>query len=574
MNFKKLILSNFLLISIPLTVLSCENKSSNSALTISDYEKLKKYSITETRHLNYDRFFKLATYLANDESPSIYFSRNAGQFYNTSFYLLSLELSKLKEHVNKKILYLMNEEVYNPENSISRFNFENILNEYGDILKTEDGQLGIVSNTKYLTNNKTDISYANFVDSKHELEQYINYLALNNNKKANVIMCDISFDDLDDATRNKLFKVAKKIILLPDGNAQPFKFINNDYLNWVKTEKDVLSEEQIQKQFIEFVNSDKETLDMNYHNLYRLKNYIEIYNIDGRYIDFFNNEIENLNKSEYKIDVYDFPINVNKSYLDKGYNFDFNKVISLYDDINKLSNKSLLELLDKPQEYDKNKKNLIYLGSSLFTKYTSLADQGKYRVEYNLEASKEIEEYFDKLMELYPPQEYNYLFKLHPVYKGEEAKIYLSKLTKNKVPNPILIDSSVSWENILMKEYEKLKTNESILFDKNDFKNNNSKTVLTGLQATSTTLLSTYTFLVSEFNIDLKKSYAFLNPKNFPISNKFNLVFRDKNLGNDLKMYNENKKLMINVLAYYMLSNVFPSLDEFISTNEFLKREN
>ncbi|TNK93441.1 hypothetical protein C4M95_05580, partial [Mycoplasmopsis pullorum] len=133
-----------------------------------------------------------------------------------------------------------------------------------------------------------------------------------------------------------------------------------------------------------------------------------------------------------------------------------------------------------------------FMGSSLFRK----TEEGQWRFQTQKYALDEIHEFFAKIQELYPKSEYNYFFKLHPVYNLEDSKTYLNYLLGENAKDAILLNSGIAWENMLAVDYENIKNNKSILFDEQG----NSKTQLYGIQGTTTVLLSTMTFLRESFN--------------------------------------------------------------------------
>lgn len=93
-------------------------------------------------------------------------------------------------------------------------------------------------------------------------------------------------------------------------------------------------------------------------------------------------------------------------------------------------------MISNSDKYDKNKKNMIFIGSSLFR-------NGAYKNNSNIRETGI--KYFKKIEELYPKSEYNYLFKLRPYYKPENSIDYIKTLLgKEDISDYIVLNPSIS----------------------------------------------------------------------------------------------------------------------------------
>ncbi|WP_406614066.1 hypothetical protein ACJA23_03540 [Mycoplasma corogypsi] len=127
-------------------------------------------SILVTPEVNvpeFSKFFNEAKESATNEYPSVYITRNAAQVFNASFMLMAAEFNIRNNATNKPklasqpyndtILMIPNEvNDYNKtlNGEKQRFNFKNLLDTYGDVLKktndkfnVEAGQFSVINNS-------------------------------------------------------------------------------------------------------------------------------------------------------------------------------------------------------------------------------------------------------------------------------------------------------------------------------------------------------------------------------------------------------------------------------------------
>ncbi|MFV8471387.1 hypothetical protein ACNQ1O_01055 [Mycoplasma sp. B6188] len=163
---------------------------------------------------------------------------------------------------------------------------------------------------------------------------------------------------------------------------------------------------------------------------------------------------------------------------------------------------------------------------------------------------------------------------MHPVFKKEQANEFLSALTQGKDSNAIVLDPSISWENMLALDFAQIAKGNSLFFDKNDFADGKSiRTKLFGIQASSTSLLTTIAMLKEFFNINLEQALLFVDPNNFPLPETFNMVVRDLNYSNKTAGYNANVAELEKIYRFFIYSDNFPKLDAFKSMSEFLNQK-
>lgn len=558
-----LIFSALTTVALPLVSISCN---------VQKQSKTKSLNLIDTK-----TFYDVIKESSQNKYPSVYITRNAAQVYNSVFNLMlsQLMLSEDKNDYNDQIL-LIDQAVQNNEiKENQRFNFKSLIKKYGSVLDkgVEKGRVLILNNTKTIEQSK-DIPYNIFPREIHEYETYLKMYLEKGVNKFDFYIPDISFIGMKPEVRNWILKRANSITLLSDGNAQQYKFIRDNYLKWLKNQKVTYSKKELEQYWNNFQNNPELTSpEIDYHFFYKLEDKLKIFNFDGRYSLAFNAELEYIKKPWAKININNYPLDYTK--IPEKLNISVDDYLNEYEKLNNLYGKKFEDLIVYGNDnLDKAKNNLIFMGSSLFRHYEPGKEfEGDLRLDHNPEALKEINQYFATLLKKYPSDQYNYIFKLHPYYKDEQALEYINKMLGSQKINPVIIDPGISWENLIAMEFKNLRNNTSVIFDRNDFKNNKSKTIITGLQATTTVLNSTYSFLTEAFGIRLKEAYSFVDPKNFPLSNKFNIVIRDVKHETDEKTFNANVEELKKANLWNMISESFPWYEEFISMNEFISKK-
>ncbi|MFV8467457.1 hypothetical protein ACNQ1N_01725 [Mycoplasma sp. HF11B] len=566
--------------AIPIAAgISCKN-SYDEKLDDSD-----KDQIVKTDHkLKYKAFINDIVDSAQNPYPSIFIGRNASQYLISSSYAM---LGQLEIAHNQKENNLYNDVIYiidtvvndyqkTLKNEEQRFNYNVVLNKYGDsaikdknnTLNVEQGSLRVINNSAIFENNNSAYEYSVFPRSKAEL---LSYLAgyLDKVQLFDFYIPDISFIDLSYDTIEWMIAHANKIVILSDGNAQPYKFIRDNYFPWVDKQSAGYSQEQL----LEFWNRTHETqrLQIDYHYFYTLKDKFKIYNSVSDYAKYFNKLFEKNNKEWAQLEINDYPLSFSTLAQELSPYINKEEFLNTYLQLVNLNNKTVLDLVTKGKEnYDPKKKNLVFIGSSLF-RY-----EGDFLpLTVDLPKTLEFKSYINKIFELYPPEKYNYFYKLHPVFKKQQADEFVKVLTQERDKSAIILDSSISWENMLALDFAQIKNGRSIFFDKDSFvKDENVKTKLFGIQASTTTLLTTIAMLREYFNIDLQQALLFVDPNNFPLPGTFNIVDRNTTYNNKETGYNANLNELEKIYRFFIYSGDFPKLSNFKPMSEFLNSLN
>ncbi|AKA49947.1 hypothetical protein VO56_01605 [Mycoplasmopsis gallinacea] len=514
---------------------------------------------------------------ASNEYPSVFITRHAAQVYLSSM-LLSIGQLSANSSANtpyNDVLFFINSEVWKTSDALShpgtqRFDLEHLTSKFKSVYdfknhqwNINDGRVLTIDNTKYINN--IDNSYNTFFKSVNEIETYLKpYLDAGINK-FDFYLPALSLISLEnEKLKNWIFKHANKIVLLSDGNAQQVYFLD-DYKKWVLKQSKFYTKKELITKWNRFQNDKNlSKILMDYHHFLQLDEKVKIFNLERGYIDKFNKEMDSINKSWAKIKIEQYPLNpyeiTNMVEFTNGNDF-----VSDFLKVNKVPNGTFLDFIMQGREhYDPNKKNLIFMGSSLFKKDKN----GKWRIDQNKRTYKEIQDYFAKMKKLYPPSKYNWFFKLHASYDKEIAKEYVSFLLGEDTDQiAIILNPNIAWELMLSNDLNNIKINQSILFDQNG----DSKTTLHGIQATTTTILTTMSLLNTNLNWDKEKIKTFVSFRNFPISNTFNLIYRDKYYSDPQEAYKTNIKNMEDVYDYFLNIDYFPSKEDWIDMNTFLK---
>ncbi|VEU76537.1 hypothetical protein [Mycoplasmopsis columboralis] len=580
MKQTNLIVSSMLKLTFfaPILVLtSCSTNPKSITVEVATQYDSNDLKNDSTHLIDYSSFVHEAIESAQNQYPSVFFSRNAAQVYTASFMQALMQLQLLHKNPQPNpyndVLYLIYNQTNNYEKTIKgekqRFNFNPILEKYGDeALKNyineyniKNGKILLLDSPKYIGNSSEN--YWLFPKSLDEIQGYLKpYLDAGVNL-FDFYISDVSLIDMPNNVRDWMLAHANKLVILSDGNAQPYYFMNGNYVPWAKKQSKSYSKEELLASWNSLKTSTPNKIDFRYY--YTLTDKVRIYNLSNKYIEFFNKDLQKANRSWAQLKVYNSPLNYT-TLLKDFKEFSQEEFTLDYQQLNHLYKKTFQDLIVHGKEHlDKNKKNIVFIGSSLFKK-----DQnGNTKVVTDPRIKAEVHAYFEKIRQLYPESEYNYLYKLHPVYKDQEAIEYVKLITNNHDQNAIILDPSISWENMLTLEFQALENNESILFSKDDFIANTSKTMLFGFQPTTTVLLSTLVMLQAQFNIDLTKALLFVNPNNFPLAGSFNMINR-ASISNDEVGYKTNKQQLYSVYQYFIQTQAFPKVEEFPLMKDFL----
>ncbi|WP_029513032.1 hypothetical protein [Mycoplasmopsis iners] len=521
---------------------------------------------------------------ADNSYPTVVLSRNASQVYLSSFMQIvgHLNASNNEKRPYNDVVYLIDQGVWdidqtneNPESQ--RFNFKYLLNKFTPVLNTEtgkmnakDGKLLVLDNLKYATKNQEDKAYSTIPTTLEELTTYLQPYLEAGIDKFDFYIPDVSLIALSDedrtVVRDWIFKHANKIVILSDGNSQPYDFIENYYLNFALKAGKSYTQAELLKHWNDLQADEYIKMPIDYRYFFTLQEKVKIYNLENTYINAFNQRLENAGKAWAKLNIKSYPINpfMYKDYIQFAENIDYQ---GDFERLNQIYGKSFLDfIVEGKNNYSANKKNLIFIGSSLFRK-----NENGWRLNQNENVYNEVKAYIAKIKELYPADQYNYFFKLHPSYSAQDAVEYIKLLFgDDEYANTITLNPTIAWENMLSIDYHNIENGTSVLFDQN----NNSRTQLYGLQGTTTVLLTTMTFLKQTFGWDLEKMKSFVNIRNFPLANTFNILTRDTYYTDHKQGYQANISKMEQVYKYFVATETFYPKNEWIDMDTFLTKTN
>ncbi|MEA4162509.1 hypothetical protein [Mycoplasma sp. 4404] len=562
------------------------NKTNSTNLTElqNSSSKIKLLNPEVTPGADFRDFYADLKDSADNSYPTVVLSRNASQVFLSSFMQIvgHLNAANNEKQPYNDVVYLIDQVVWdigktneNPESQ--RFNFKYLLNKFTPVLNTEtgemnakDGKLLVLDNLKYTTNNQEDKAYSTIPTTLEELTTYLQPYLEAGIDKFDFYIPDVSLIALSDedrvVVRDWIFKHANKIVILSDGNSQPYDFIENYYLNFALKTGKSYTQAELLKHWNDLQADEYIKMPIDCRYFFTLQEKVKIYNLENTYINAFNQRLENAGKAWAKLNIKSYPINpfMYKDYMQFAENIDYQ---GDFERLNQIYGKSFLDLIvEGKNNYSANKKNLIFMGSSLFKK-----NERGWRLNQNENAYNEVKAYFAKIKELYPADQYNYFFKLHPSYSAQDAVEYIKLLVgEEEYANTITLNPTIAWENMLAIDYHNIEKGTSVLFDQN----NNSRTQLYGLQGTTTVLLTTMTFLKQTFSWDLEKMKSFVNIQNFPLANTFNILSRDTYYIDHKKGYQANIAKMEQVYKYFVDTGAFYPKNEWIDMDTFITKIN
>ncbi|MEA4333400.1 MULTISPECIES: hypothetical protein [unclassified Mycoplasma] len=329
---------------------------------------------------------------ADNSYPTVVLSRNASQVFLSSFMQIvgHLNAANNEKQPYNDVVYLIDQDVWDidktNENSESqRFNFKYLLNKFTPVLNTEtgemnvkDGKLLVLDNLKYATNNQKDKAYSVTPTTLEELTTYLQPYLEAGIDKFDFYIPDVSLIALSDedrvVVRDWIFKHANKIVILSDGNSQPYDFIENYYLNFALKAGKSYTQAELLKHWNDLQADEYIKMPIDCRYFFTLQEKVKIYNLENTYINAFNQRLENAGKAWAKLNIKSYPINpfMYKDYMQFAENIDYQ---GDFERLNQIYSKSFLDLIvEGKNNYSPNKKNLIFMGSSLFKKMTKAED--------------------------------------------------------------------------------------------------------------------------------------------------------------------------------------------------------
>ena len=389
------------------------------------------------------------------------------------------------------------------------------------------------------------------IDEEH-IAPILNYLiehAKTKTNKINIVIPDIFFmqlfNDFSPSAKDPLIQLiskAKSILLTTDGNAHIVKVVESGLLKFVLSpEFKRQSGETIKENLKAIQNLDdskiKKLTKNDIYNLLLLEekidgkfDFIHLVHYDSSYsnnlftdkTDQNGNFIELLDeKNKWKVSSVSLNVlDYAKLLNDQSKKSEF---IKLFDEAFFVDDKSeLFVSLDK-NNFDPKKKTAIFIGSSLFSPQT------KNHEITSLEEFANLREYvqksFNQFLEKYPQDEYNIVFKHHPIYSAKDSVKLTQIYTNNKIEIPNVINSKIPFEYLLSSELAKAERGEeSILFFKNNKQEIEPKFKLFGFQATTSLIHTTRLFLETSLKISHEEIEKVISFDDFLIPTLFDVI--------------------------------------------------
>lgn len=352
-----------------------------------------------------------------------------------------------------------------------------------------------------------------------------------------------------------ILKKANRIIVVSDGAAH-----TNDvtpYLNEILYDYEPSSREETINNFNLFLEGKKDLSKEMILDLLLIKNF-ECNNIDSKFdfISFMNydanvhNSLSIEDENMWSLNPFSTNFTEYASLIDGATNKE--KYLDVYSKLfvgENTLNDIIIHGLDA---YDPNKRNAIFLGSSLFKPISGDMTKDNFsRLQYMSNLRKVVQDQMKELLARFPQDEYNIIFKLHPVYIDDAAIEYVKLITDNIIENPIIISPNIPLETLIANDYYNYSSNqgENFIFKQNEKHKAYEWTTFFGLQTTSTTIHTTRLFYQTSFDLSKEQIAELIPFYNFPVPTKFPVVSR---LESDLltkDYYEENMKTIMNIYS-------------------------
>lgn len=556
--FKKislLLLSLFTLFSIMIPIITFSNKNNEEIVNINSNRSIKD---------NY--FYEYIKDSATNGVPNIIFARDATLpiqqiFYYTLGSIYYREDQGLEINDKNEFTHILSYENFKDKiniNAIKRIS--NIDVSIDNINENNVKAINIILNNK---------GYKYILEIMSKILKKFNYI--------DFIFSDADFFDIMENHYNILEKIirhANKILIVSDGAYHTKTYIT--FLQKILI-KELFSREQIIHSLYEFRKNNMALNNNLIVNLLSLKNYESLNeNSKFHFISHINyDSYQNTIKPYWNVNVFDTSFYNYAQYL-------FTKEATKNKFLNTFSNLFLFNIntmndimINGYDTYDKNKRNAIFLGSSLFAKDNN---SNITRLENFPNITLAVRKQMDELLNKFPNDQYNIIFKLHPVYNGENAIKYIQYITDNKIINPIIINPKIPLEVLISNDYYWHKNNlnnnnlESFIFRENEIYNPKEWTTYFGLQPSTTAIHTTRLFYESTFNISKYESASLISMENFPIPVMFSTLHKMKKDNYYFNYSKENIEIINNIYKFYNPSiyfkdNNLKKWDNFIINN-------
>lgn len=389
------------------------------------------------------------------------------------------------------------------------------------------------------------------IDEEH-IAPILNYLiehAKTKTNKINIVIPDIFFmqlfNDFSPSVKDPLIQLiskAKSILLTTDGNAHIVKVVESGLLKFVLSPEFKRQSEETIKENLKAIQNldDSKIRKLTKNDIYNLLlleekidgkfDFIHLVHYDSSYsnnlftdkTDQNGNFIELLDeKNKWKVSSVSLNVlDYAKLLNDQSKKSEF---IKLFDEAFFVDDKSELFVSFDKNNFDPKKKTAIFIGSSLFSPQT------KNHEITSLEEFANLREYvqksFNQFLEKYPQDEYNIVFKHHPIYSAKDSVKLTQIYTNNKIEIPNVINSKIPFEYLLSSELAKAERGEeSILFFKNNKQEIEPKFKLFGFQATTSLIHTTRLFLETSLKISHEEIEKVISFDDFLIPTLFDVI--------------------------------------------------
>ena len=544
-------------------------KQLNSQINQQDLDPEKQFNFDLKKDQQY--WFNFINEINNQSNPIAIFTRNASLVYEQSLYLAMVNYF----NQSNNYLTIIQEEKFlnNPRYNLDFLHQEKIANLIN---------LG-PSTTKQLSKDKINVLF-DLVNPKNpgidiirnnDYQPILDFIKkTGSNQKINIVMPDLSFINLfksfNPDVNNPLIQIiahANSLTLTSDGNAH-MKYVIPDPLVKFILSKDFQKQDQQQiKKNLKAIQSLDRTaiakLTKNdIYNLFLLKDkvydqfdFIHFIHFDTSYqqriftnkVDQDKNYIELINpenqwsSSSFSVNYLDYANLIKTPEAKSNFIAAFSKLF-FSDQLNKI-----FTSFDE-KKFDWNKKTALFIGSALFT--PTKANEVS-RLEHLPNLRQYVQEAVAKLIKSFPEDEYNLVFKHHPLFPGKHS-VELTKIyTDNKIKVPNVINSQIPLETLLTTDYQNALNNQKSIFFKKYQNQIKPKFLMFGLQASTTTIQTTKVFLESTLNYSPAASEQFVSLDKFPIPSTFDVIARtdtDNNVANKL---NSNKNQILQLYKYF-----------------------
>lgn len=576
--------------NIVLSLKGIDNKSKKFVIKNKKYNDFK-ISIDKVKTFNYENQNEKLKYFKNclkdmssNNIPSIIQIRNASLPVQQAFYISLVNYFNNGGNYDQSIL-LFGEEVI----SQNRFNENVLIN--NNICKGYE-KLENINNTNnklYLLRNE-EINRIDGLETKVWLKYYSNIFKKFNyaNKKVDFVIDDLDFlDMIEEYTINYknskldfILKHANRILIITDGNAHVNSVIPKLY-NLMSNVKVRSNDENI-KTLEEYQKGKINNLSQNdLMNLLLIKNYESSKGkSDFNFIDFINFDSNIKNSLNLDDDQFWNEINFSTNFVDYGDIVDNKEeFLDIFSKLFMDSNLNMESLfVNGLNSYDPNKRNAIFIGSSLFLPFggvSSMSENDFSRLQSLPNLRKVIQDKMKSFLEKYPPSEYNIIFKLHPAFsksfdtKNQIAINYVNLITNGLIKDPIILSPSIPLETLISNDYYIYSNGggsknriTNFIFKENEKYKPYEWTTFFGLQASTTAIMTTRIFYQNTFNLTKYQSAEIVPFSNFGIPKEYRLTKRiDEDINSSTNWYNDNVEVIKNLYSPYN-----PSL--FYSTKE------